>query len=675
MKKLSILFFFLAAMLLGTVAVKAQDTDGDGVANTVDLDDDNDGILDCIEKNVDQSVDRYFKLNGNATMLGSDEVRLTANNSNQRGQMWTYGKVDFTKSFTLSYQVYLGANDSGADGLAAVFHNDSNGLNAMGAIGDGLGARGIQNGIALELDTYQNSGNPARDPVADHGQIWRTSNQSAITTAVNLPNLENNAYHNIVITWNAATNTLSYTVDGTVAGTYTGNVIANFFGGASKVFFGFTASTGLFTNLQKVKFPDPCSLPFEQDTDNDGVPDHLDLDSDGDGCFDAIEGSENVTLAHLNSEGRIAVKADGVTTGTQAQIISTLAGANGVPELVNPNTSNSSGTAGVANNTDGSSDVGQGIGSSTAASTISVTTAPVNRTVCVGANTSFSATATVTGTPTNTDYVWMVSSNSGSTFTNVSSFTFPAGVTHSGSSGTALASGSSTTLTLNSVTAAMSGYIFKVVFSNANNSCGANAQATLTVNANNTATSTAPNQTTCVNTAMTNITFTTTGATGIGTATGLPAGVTAAWASNTITISGTPTATGTFNYSIPLTGGCGTVNATGTITVNRCTGCYENPGTAAIGSNPSKYGITSLGRAGVDRGNWPMIREGAFTVLESKTKGFVINRIDSPETAISNPQIGMMVFDGDENSGKGCLKININGTSTGWRCFSTESCP
>jgi hypothetical protein len=43
---------------------------------------------------------------------------------------------------------------------------------------------------------------------------------------------------------------------------------------------------------------------------------------------------------------------------------------------------------------------------------------------------------------------------------------------------------------------------------------------------------------------------------GIGTATGLPAGVTAAFASNTITISGTPTVSGTFNYSIPLTGGC-----------------------------------------------------------------------------------------------------------------------
>src|SRR4029078_700669 len=48
----------------------------------------------------------------------------------------------------------------------------------------------------------------------------------------------------------------------------------------------------------------------------------------------------------------------------------------------------------------------------------------------------------------------------------------------------------------------------------------------------------------------------------------LRAGVLSEWAANTITISGTPTAAGTFNYTIPLTGGCGHVNATGTITVN-----------------------------------------------------------------------------------------------------------
>lgn len=90
----------------------------------------------------------------------------------------------------------------------------------------------------------------------------------------------------------------------------------------------------------------------------------------------------------------------------------------------------------------------------------------------------------------------------------------------------------------------------------------------VTVNPTNTAGLPSSTPTLCQDIALTNITHTTTGATGIGSPTGLPAGVTAAWAANTITISGTPTASGTFNYTIPLTGGCGSVNATGTITVN-----------------------------------------------------------------------------------------------------------
>jgi hypothetical protein len=98
--------------------------------------------------------------------------------------------------------------------------------------------------------------------------------------------------------------------------------------------------------------------------------------------------------------------------------------------------------------------------------------------------------------------------------------------------------------------------------------CGSvNATGTITVIPANTAGTPSSTPTLCINTALTAITIATTGATGIGTATGLPSGVTAAWASNVITISGTPAASGTFNYSIPLTGGCGNVNATGTITV------------------------------------------------------------------------------------------------------------
>jgi hypothetical protein len=71
----------------------------------------------------------------------------------------------------------------------------------------------------------------------------------------------------------------------------------------------------------------------------------------------------------------------------------------------------------------------------------------------------------------------------------------------------------------------------------------------------------------CQGTVLISITHNTEGATGIGTATGLPSGVTAAWSSNIITISGTPAVSGVFSYSIPLTGGFGSVSATGTITV------------------------------------------------------------------------------------------------------------
>ena len=78
------------------------------------------------------------------------------------------------------------------------------------------------------------------------------------------------------------------------------------------------------------------------------------------------------------------------------------------------------------------------------------------------------------------------------------------------------------------------------------------------------------NQPVCINNAISNITYATTGATNV-TVTGLPTGVTSSWAANILTISGTPTATGTFNYTMTTIGGCGPTTATGTITVKRNT--------------------------------------------------------------------------------------------------------
>lgn len=96
------------------------------------------------------------------------------------------------------------------------------------------------------------------------------------------------------------------------------------------------------------------------------------------------------------------------------------------------------------------------------------------------------------------------------------------------------------------------------------------ASGTITVNPTNeislTSIAASTSQTLCINTALSSITYSSTSATGA-TYSGLPAGVNGSYSNGVVTISGTPTTSGTFNYTVLLTGGCGNVTATGTIIV------------------------------------------------------------------------------------------------------------
>ena len=114
-------------------------------------------------------------------------------------------------------------------------------------------------------------------------------------------------------------------------------------------------------------------------------------------------------------------------------------------------------------------------------------------------------------------------------------------------------------------------------------------------------------QTVIQNTAITNITYSTTGATGA-SVTGLPAGVSGGWAANVVTISGSPTATGTFNYTVTLTGGCGIIQVTGSITVNSA--CAVT-GTATP-TNPACFG--GLGSASVTLSGTGSGAPGTYTL-------------------------------------------------------------
>jgi hypothetical protein len=128
-----------------------------------------------------------------------------------------------------------------------------------------------------------------------------------------------------------------------------------------------------------------------------------------------------------------------------------------------------------------------------------------------------------------------------------------------------------------------------------------NVSGTLTVTSNNTAGAASSTPTLCINTVLTNITHATTGATGIGTASGLPTGVSVAWASNTLTISGTPSVAGTYNYTIPLSGGCGSVSATGTIIVSpaNTAGSASSSPTLCVNSVLSNITHATTGATGI----------------------------------------------------------------------------
>jgi hypothetical protein len=102
------------------------------------------------------------------------------------------------------------------------------------------------------------------------------------------------------------------------------------------------------------------------------------------------------------------------------------------------------------------------------------------------------------------------------------------------------------------------------------NCSGESREFTISVIPDNTASPASSSPSICINTELTTITHTTTGATGIGNLTGLPIGVSATFNNGVISISGTPSESGDFNYSIQLTGGCGNIFATGSISVILC---------------------------------------------------------------------------------------------------------
>lgn len=404
------------------------DSDNDGVFDTCDKDDDNDGITDCQENGLNDSLTGLFVTSGDAkinTMASTQEVILVPDELWKQGQVWATRKIDFTKDFTIAMQAYVGKKDiNGADGLAVVLHNDPDTTSTQGTKGLGIGYSGIKNGLALELDTWYNK--TTNDIAEDHGTIKQTNDGTVLSNPIALPNLENGKWHDVIVTWDVSAARLHYTVNGLTAGTYINkNIIDDVFGGSSTVYFGYTAATGSRANEHKVRFPNTCETLinfFANDTDGDGLPNHLDLDSDNDGCADALEGSGKFTVKSLSTASTLLANGVGSSAKSRQNLgtIVTTSGANiGIP-------------------IDAKS--GQAIGNSQKAGQTAITKKPEDKSVNIGNSATFNVediayqTTTydkVTKKPdystktaaTGVAYQWYKSTDNGSTWIAVTSGT------------------------------------------------------------------------------------------------------------------------------------------------------------------------------------------------------------------------------------------------------------
>jgi len=169
-----------------------------------------------------------------------------------------------TQNFMIEFDLYLGDDAAGADGVVFALQGS---CASAGGDGSSIGFGGINNSLGVEFDTFYN-GTDTDDPSSESDHIAIISDGSAdhgltsnLSGPTDVANMEDDAWHSAKVEWNATTKKFSVTYGGSEIMSYTGDIVTNLFAGNSQVFWGFTGSTGGFSNKQQV-----CITSYPQNT-------------------------------------------------------------------------------------------------------------------------------------------------------------------------------------------------------------------------------------------------------------------------------------------------------------------------------------------------------------------------------------------------------------------------
>ncbi|WP_196918871.1 DUF6923 family protein, partial [Aquimarina sp. EL_35] len=351
-------------------ALLTVNSDGDGIMDSIDLDDDNDGILDRDECDLgggsfgvelldDANTTFEITAENNATTLAnllfapnSDLTLVSASVNEGNGavtQIGTFNDGDQITSSGGALNAFLGFDRGiifSSGNVLELDDNLSNQFSTPSALGDGINGTGAAGG-GKDADF---GGGSAEFDVASLEIVVNIPAETVISGQFVFASEEYNDYvnsglndapkifingTNLALTPSGAQlsiDTVNNTVD---SGSYTDNetvpTAINIEADGFTHTITFSAVLNAGNNTIKIGVADNGDnlfdswlafkansfvLCFDRDTDGDNIVDRLDLDSDNDGIYDAVEAGHN--QAHVNGVVSGALSSDGVPDAVQA---------------------------------------------------------------------------------------------------------------------------------------------------------------------------------------------------------------------------------------------------------------------------------------------------------------------------------------------------------------------